>query len=188
MLTKQGKTPPIYQVRRQDRAVGDEAWIKDFLKRAPVGVLASVAGGQPFINTNLFVYAEQEHAIYMHTAAKGRTHDNLENDEKVCFSASEMGRLLPADTAMEFSVEYASVVVFGRVTILRDPEQAKHGLQLVLDKYFPHLRPGMDYHGITLQELKKTAVYRIEIEQWSAKRKQVAEDFPGAFVYGQQPK
>ncbi len=186
-MKSQEISPPIHQVRRQDRAIGDEAWIKGFLRRAAVGVLASAVDGQPFINTNLFVYDEQEHVIYMHTAARGRTHDNLANDGKVCFSASEMGRLLPADTAMEFSVEYASVVVFGEATIVQDSETARHGLQLLLDKYFAHLRPGEDYHEITHQELKKTTVYRINIVQWSAKRKQVAEDFPGAFFYGEAP-
>ena len=65
-------------VRRADRAVTDEAWIVEFMKKAPLGVLAMVSDGQPFINTNMFVYDENKHAIYMHTAVVGRTRATLE--------------------------------------------------------------------------------------------------------------
>jgi hypothetical protein len=55
---------------------------------------------------------------------------------------------------------------------------------MLLDKYFSHLRPGSDYRPITPGEREATAVYRLEISEWSAKRKLVADDFPGAFKWG----
>lgn len=171
------------EVRRSDRAVEDEGWIREFLRRASVGVLATVYEGQPFINSNLFVYDEAENAIFMHTARLGRTRANIEAEERVCFSIMEMGRLLPADEALEFSVEYNGVVVFGRGQVIQDPVEAKRALQLLLDKYAPHLRPGRDYRPTTDEELARTAVYRISIDQWSGKRKKVDEDFPGAYYY-----
>lgn len=172
------------EVRRRDRAVEDDAWIAALLRRAPMASLATAHEGQPFINSNLFVYDAERHVIYMHTARYGRTRANLEAEERVCLSVSEMGRLLPADVALEFSVEYAGASVFGRGAVVTDEAEAFHGLQLLLDKYFPHLRPGEHYRASTAEELARTAVYRISIEEWSGKRKAVAEDFPGAFRYG----
>ena len=174
---------PPNQVRRSDRAVEDEGWMRAFLHRAAVGTLATVHDGQPFINANLFVYDEAAHVIYVHTARVGRTQANIEGDEKVCFSVHEMGRLLPADEALEFSVEYAGVVVFGRASIVEDAGEARYGLQLLLDKYAPHLKPGRDYRPIVDEELARTAVFRIQIESWSGKKKQVEADFPGAYFY-----
>ena len=171
------------EVRRRDRAVEDEAWIVALLRRAPMASLATVNEGQPFINSNLFVYDAERHVIYLHTARYGRTRANLEAEERVCLSVSEMGRLLPAEAALEFSVEYAGVVVFGRGTVVADEAEAFHGLQLLLDKYFPHLRPGEHYRESTAEELARTAVYRIAIEEWSGKRKAVPDAFPGAFRY-----
>lgn len=171
------------QVRRQDREVEDDSWIVAFLHRAAFGALATVYDGQPFINSNIFVYDESDHVIYLHTANVGRTAANVRHSEKVCFSVSKMGRLLPADEALEFSVEYAGVTVFGRARIISDPLQAKRGLQLLLDKYAPHLRPGRDYRSITPEELKRTAVYCIKIEEWSGKKKEAGADFPGAFFF-----
>jgi uncharacterized protein len=173
-------------VRRRDRAVEDDAWIRTFLHRAPLGFLATVGtGGQPFLNSNLFVYDEPRNTIFMHTARLSRTRQNIEQRERVCFSATEMGRLLPASTALDFSVEYASVVVFGRGSLVLDEADAIPALQLLLDKYAPHLEAGRDYRPPVSEEVKRTSVYRIEIEEWSAKRKAVADDFPGAFVYGE---
>src|SRR5262249_9168900 len=138
--------PPsdLTHIRRRDRAVEDEAWIRDMLKRLPFGSLATVADGQPFINTNIFVYREDEHAIYMHTANAGRTRSNVEEDGRVCFAVSEMGRLLPADTALHMSVEYAGVVVFGTAAVVTDEAEARSALEAILAKYVPHLKPGRD--------------------------------------------
>lgn len=174
-------------VRRSDRAVNDEAWMRDLLQRTPVGYLATVHDGQPFLNSNLFVYDAAAHVIYMHTARVGRTPANVAADARICFTVTEMGRLLPAQEALEFSVEYASVVVFGTATIVGDAEEATAALHLLLDKYAPHLERGRDYRPVVAAELKRTAVYRIAITQWSGKQKRVAPDFPGAYFYGRPP-
>jgi nitroimidazol reductase NimA-like FMN-containing flavoprotein (pyridoxamine 5'-phosphate oxidase superfamily) len=176
---------PLAEVRRRDRAVTDEEWIRGMLRRVPTGTLATVRDGQPFVNMNLFVYDESANVIYLHTARAGRTLANLEADERVCFGVSEMGRLLPAPTALHFSVEYAGVVVFGRARVVEDQAEAERALQMLLDKYAPHLRPGRDYRPIQPEELAVTAVYRIEIDEWSGKQKVAPADHPGAFRYGE---
>ncbi|RMG73721.1 MAG: pyridoxamine 5'-phosphate oxidase family protein [Chloroflexi bacterium] len=178
---------PVNAVRRADREVTEEAWIKQFLHSAAVGALATVYDDQPFINTNLFVYDESAHCIYTHTARVGRTQANVAQHQKVCFSIMAMGRMLPADEALEFSVEYAGVMVFGTASIVQDDVEATHALQLLLNKYAPHLKPGQDYRPPVKEELKRTAVYRINIEEWSGKKKEVDADFPGAFWYNEQP-
>jgi uncharacterized protein len=172
-------------VRRRDRAVEDEAWITEFLQTAPIGVLATVDDGQPFINSNLFVFDESRDCIYMHTAKAGRTRTNIEQPEaRVCFSIMEMGRLLPAPTARNFSVEYAGVTVFGTACVVEDLAEAVESLRLLMLKYAPHLEPDVDYVLATEDDLKATSVYRIQIEAWSGKKKEVFEPFEGAFWYG----
>jgi nitroimidazol reductase NimA-like FMN-containing flavoprotein (pyridoxamine 5'-phosphate oxidase superfamily) len=182
-MPKDYATLPKDQVRRRDRAVEDEGWIRTMLHRMPVGVLSTVHEGQPFLNTNLFVYDEAAHCIYMHTARVGRTQANIVAGSPVCFSVSEMGRLLPAAQALSFSVEFAGVTVFGRAAVVAEPEAAEAALQRLLDKYAPHLRPGRDYRPIVAEELARTAVFRIDIEAWSGKQKSVDDDFPGAYRY-----
>ena len=174
------------KVTRQDRAIDDDHWITAFLHQAATGTVATVCDGQPFLSTLLFVYDGTKRAIYFHAARQGRLWENLQagpqgQDAPVCFTASEMGRLLPARTAYNFSVEYQSVVVFGSAHLVETSEEAAHAMQMLLDKYFPHLQPDRDYQPSTPAEIEATAVYRIDIEEWSGKRKAAAADFPGAF-------
>jgi nitroimidazol reductase NimA-like FMN-containing flavoprotein (pyridoxamine 5'-phosphate oxidase superfamily) len=63
------------------------------------------------------------------------------------------------------------VVVFGWLSIVEDAEEAKKGLQLLMDKHFPELRTDIDYEAITDIDLKVTAVLRLDIESWSGKEK-----------------
>lgn len=183
--TNAGRDDHRSVLRRRDRGK-DDAWVAAFLRRAAYGFLATVGqDGQPFLNSNLFVFDDTGggRRIYLHTHRTGRTRDNLEGAEKVAFSATAMGRLLPAPEALEFSVEYAGVVAFGAGRVVEDRDEARTALQMLLDKYAPHLKPGIDYRPTTDEELRRTAVYRIDIESWSGKQKEVAEDFPGAFTF-----
>ncbi len=171
------------KIRRKKNAVNDEAWIKKFLHQAPYGVLATAIQDQPFVSSKLFVYDEQRHAIYLHSADQGRAPDNIRTNPQVCFTATQMGRFLPGMKARDFGVEYASVVVFGQAQIVQDQAEMIEALQMIMDKYAPHLHPGVDYPAISIEELRGTAVCRIEILGWSGKREQVPADFPGAYEY-----
>lgn len=182
-MTSPPRAADVASVRRRDRAIDDEAWIETLLERAAVGSLATVVDGQPFLHVNLFWFDATRRALYLHTARRGRTRSNVEGGEPVCFTVHEMGRLLPAATALEFSVEYASVIAFGRALVVEDDGEAATALQALLDKYAPHLRPGRDYQGVTAEELARTTVMRVDIERWSAKRKVVAGAANGAFEY-----
>ncbi len=186
-MSKDHLNKPLTDVRRSDRAVDDDGWIRQMLHTAAVGTLATAHGDQPFVNTNLFLYDEADSAIYIHTAGTGRTRANVEARTRVCFSVMEMGRLLPAPEALEFSVEYAGVTVFGQAQVIEDEAHCTRVLQAMLDKYAPHLTPNEDYRPPVPEELKRTTVMQIAIESWSGKRKEVPADFPGAYWYPEAP-
>ncbi len=182
-----GWSDPRSEVRRRDRGKDDD-WIRAFLGQPLFGVLATVGPeGQPFVNSNIFVFDENRGCIYLHTHRSGRTRENVNVDDKVAFSVAQMGRLLPAAAALEFSVGYAGVVVFGKGRVVQDGAEAKEALQQLLDKYAPHLQAGRDYRPTTDDELARTAVYRIDIEAWSGKQKEVEADFPGAYEAPEVP-
>ena len=172
-------------MRRADRAM-DDAWIKSFLIRAPFACLSVVWQGRPYAVNNTFVYDPDENALYMHTARNGHLRSIIESQDnaEVCFAVAQMGRLLPADVAKELSVEYDSVVVFGKLHIVHDPRKCKAALEKLAAKYFPHLTPGDDYRVLIPSEVAETTVYRIDIDHWTGKQKRAAADFPGAFEYG----
>ncbi len=160
------------QMRRRDLAIDDKAEIERMLEKAPYGFLATSHEGQPFLRPSLFWYDAVSRRIYLHGARQGRTPSNLESNPRVCYGVASMGRLLPADEAIEFSAEYESVIAFGSARLVTDPEESRRALEGLIQKYFPDLQPGTDYRPITQSELDQTAVYAIEVESWSGKRNQ----------------
>ena len=161
---------PINRVRRRERAVEDEEWIRRFLREARYGVVATECDGQPFVNPLLFAYDEESHALYFHTSREGRICANIRRNPRVCFCASEMGRLVPGAAACGMDVEYGSVVVFGRAEILEDTAEAARALRLLVAKYFPEMGTGEGRPAMTSEEVARPAVYRVRIEAWSGKR------------------
>jgi hypothetical protein len=73
------------------------------------------------------------------------------------------------------------VVVGGNALEVEDAEEKEHALELLMAKYAPHLKPGVDYRPIEADEVLRTSVVRLDIEWWSGKGKVAPEDFPGAY-------
>lgn len=152
-------------MRRQDRAVMEEAWIAGYLTEAPYGVLGTEDDGQPFLTPLTFVYDPETKSLYFHGSRAGRMFRNVSGNDKACFNACRMGAVIRAPQACKFDVEYESVTAFGRLTLLDDAAQGLRALALLATKYGAEAPV-----EIPAEALKRTAVYRFEIEEWSGKR------------------
>lgn len=160
-------TPATAQ--RRPHNARDDAWVRAFLERAEIGHLATAWDGQPFQTPTTFWYDAAGHQLVFHSNIVGRVRANLERDPRACLEASTFGRFLPSNVALEFSVQYASVIVFGRVRVVTEREEQRRLLTGLIAKYFPRLTPDRDYRAITDDELKRTSVYALGIESWSGK-------------------
>jgi uncharacterized protein len=147
----------------------DDEWIRAFLQEARVAHIASSRDGQPFVTPSTFWFDEENHQILFHSNIAGRIRSNIENNPKVCLEVSELGKMLPSNVALEFSLQFRSVVVFGTARLVSDPQEAGRFLYSLIKKYFPLLTPGHEFREITDKELRSTSVYAIQIEEWSGK-------------------
>ena len=124
----------------------DEAWMRAFLREAQVAHIATQWDDQPFVTPTTFWYDEPNERIIFHSNIAGRTRANIEHSPKVCVEVSEAGKLLPSNIALEFSMQYRSVLVFGTVHILETDAAKRAALTGLLEKYFPALRAGRGSH------------------------------------------
>lgn len=161
------KTPANQQRRPQHTR--DDAWTRAFLLRAQVAYVATHWDEQPFLHPTLYWYDPTQEKIYFHSNHKGRLRANSARHAQVCLGVSAFGKLLPSNIALEFSIQYASVVVFGLLQVLSEPEEKRFALEGLIRKYFPHLSAGHEYRPITETELLRTTVYAIDITSWSGK-------------------
>ena len=163
----QHQSPTAFQ--RRPHLTKDDAWIRAFLKEAQVGHIATSSDGQPFLNPSIFWYDEENHQIVFHSNIAGRVRSNIETNPKVSIEASELGKLLPSNVALEFSLQFRSVIAFGTARIVTNPDEARRLLYGLISKYFPAMTAGKEYREITDKELRATSVYAIQFEDWSGK-------------------
>ena len=161
------QSPTAFQ--RRPHLTKDDTWIRTFLKKAQIGHIATSVDDQAYLNPTTFWYDEENHQIVFHSNIAGRVRSNIESNPKVSMEASELGRLLPSNVALEFSLQYRSVVIFGTARLITDAEEAKKLLYDLISKYFPAMSAGKEYREITEKELRATSVYVIKIEEWSGK-------------------
>jgi len=161
------QAPVAFQ--RRPHLTRDDDWIRAFLKEVKVGHIATSSDGQSFINPTTFWYDEAHHQIVFHSNVAGRVRSNIESNPKVSLEASELGKLLPSNVALEFSLQFRSVVVFGSARLVTDPAEARHLLYGLIGKYFPSMSAGKEFREITDKELRATSIYVIQIESWSGK-------------------
>lgn len=160
---------PPAAFQRRPHLTKEDDWIRAFLKSAKVGHIASSVDGQPFINPTTFWFDEENHQVIFHSNVAGRVRSNIESNSKVSLEASELGKFLPSNVAIEFSLQFRSVVVFGTARIVTDPNEARRLLYGLISKYFPKMTVGKEYREITDKELRATSIYAIQIETWSGK-------------------
>jgi len=163
----ESQSPTAFQ--RRPHLTRDDDWIRAFLKEVKVAHIATSSDGQAFINPTTFWYDEADHQIVFHSNVAGRVRSNIESNPKVSLEASELGRFLPSNVALEFSLQFRSVVVFGAARLVGDPVEARRLLYGLIGKYFPSMSAGKEFREITDKELRATSIYALKIESWSGK-------------------
>src|SRR5215212_10697105 len=146
----QNESPTAFQ--RLPEYQRDEVWIRAFLREAKVGHIASARDNQPFLNPTTFWFDEQNHQIVFHSNLAGRIRSNIEANPELCFEASELGKMLPSNVALEFSLQFRSVVIFGRARLIHKPEEARRVLYGLINKYFPTMTASKEFRQITDKE------------------------------------
>ena len=169
--------------QRKPQYTRDDAWIRAFLHKAQVAHVATLWDEQPFVTPTNYYFDEAGHRLIFHSNITGRLRANIERHPRVCAEVYEMGRYLPSNVALEFSVQFRSVMVFGEAHILGDREEQRRMLHLLIAKYFSPMELGKDYRPVTDKELKQTTVYELRIESWSGKenwkdRADQSDDWP----------
>jgi len=165
--TFENQTPTAFQ-RLPDYQREDD-WIREFLQRGEIAHIASRWDLQPFITPTTYFYDEADHRILFHSNITGRIRSNIERHPEVCMEVSEMGKYLPSNVALEFSLQYRSVIVFGKARVIEDQIEQRQVLHKLIAKYFGKMKINEDYRAATDKELRRTSVYEIKIESWSGK-------------------
>jgi nitroimidazol reductase NimA-like FMN-containing flavoprotein (pyridoxamine 5'-phosphate oxidase superfamily) len=105
--------------------------------------------------------------LYIHGSQASRMLRTLKTGVPACVTVTLVDGLVLARSAFHHSINYRSVVIFGKANLVEDPEEKNEALL----SFSEHVIRGRwnDVREPTEQELKATTVLRIELEEVSAK-------------------
>lgn len=159
------KTERTTLTRSPKRGSYDKASILEILKEGLVCHISFTDNGQVYLLPNL--YGVKNDKIYIHGSVGSFMLRSLKTEIDLCFSVTLIDGLVLARSAFHHSVNYRSVIVFGKATIVTDEEERMEALQVLTE----HIVPGR-WKEVRLpnkSEMTKTMILSIPLEEASAK-------------------
>ena len=109
------------KMRRFGQQVSDEECIR-ILKEEPRGVLSMIGeNGYPYGIPLDHWYSDEDGKLYFHGAVTGHKIDAIKKCDKACYCVYNQGYRKEGEWALNIT----SVVIFGRIRPVNDPEKAK---------------------------------------------------------------
>jgi uncharacterized protein len=155
-------------VREADRAVYDRETVYRILDEGFLCHAGFVVDGQPFVIPTS--YGRKDATLYIHGSAASRMLRQIKEGVPVCITVTLLEGLVLARSIFNHSMNYRSVVILGKATLVDDPEEKLAALRILSE----HILPGRweDSRQPNERELKATSVLRVPIEEFSAKVRQ----------------
>ena len=155
-----------FHPRRADREITDPAEHARILKAGKYAIIAMADANEPYIVTLNYGYDAPNARLYFHCAIEGLKLDILTRNENVCATVIEDHGYRVGECEHAFS----SLVIRGKMRLVADLDDKKHGLDVLLR----HLEPDPD--PIRARNIKDDASYdkvgilRLDIEMMSGKQ------------------
>jgi nitroimidazol reductase NimA-like FMN-containing flavoprotein (pyridoxamine 5'-phosphate oxidase superfamily) len=151
--------------RKPQRADYDRATIDKILDEGLICHVGFSVDGQTFVLPMIHVRVGDK--VYLHGSPASRTLQALARGVEACLTVTLIDGLVLARSAMHHSMNYRSVVLFGKASVVDDPVEKGVALHALTE----HLIPGRwaDVRGPTDRELWQTQVLAVPIHEASAK-------------------
>jgi uncharacterized protein len=165
MSEAQTPTQRTRVVREAERAVYDREAIYRILDEGFLCHVGFTVDGQPFVIPTS--YGRKDASLYIHGSAASRMLRQMKDGVAVCVTVTLLDGLVLARSVFNHSMNYRSVVILGKATIVEDPQEKLAALRVLSE----HIIPGRwdDARQPNERELKATSVLRVPIEEFSAK-------------------
>lgn len=158
-------TPRTKLGRKPTRGVFDRDAVYRILDEGFLCHVAFVVDGQPYAIPT--AYARVGDDVYVHGSSASRMLRTLAEGVDLCLTVTLLDGLVLARSAFNHSMNYRSVVILGRATLVSDAAEKLAALEAITNHIVPdrwdRLRPPTD------QEVKATTVLVLPIVEASAK-------------------
>ena len=156
-------------MRRADRAIPDAADLDAILGGGRYTTVAMARGGEPYVVTLSYGFDPARRAMYFHAAHEGLKHEFIRANPTVCATVVVDGGY----RAGECAHQYRSVVIRGTMAEVTDPDEARHGMRVLLGQLEAEADRDRlwDKHGLKDDGVYgRMAVIRLDITEMSGKQ------------------
>jgi nitroimidazol reductase NimA-like FMN-containing flavoprotein (pyridoxamine 5'-phosphate oxidase superfamily) len=139
--------------------------IKRLIDKCEVCYMGMVDGeGMPYVLP--FNFGLENMEIYLHSAAVGKKIDILQQNPNVClaFSADHELKFVNEEIACSYSMRFRSVLAFGKVVFIEDPEEKKKALNIIMRQYVK--KDDFEYNMPAVLDVK---VYKVVVDRFTGK-------------------
>lgn len=159
------KTERTTLKRLPARGVYDRELVYRILDEGLICHVGFAIEGRPFVIPT--GYARVQDRLYIHGSQASRMLRSLQRGIDACVTVTLLDGLVLARSAFHHSMNYRSVVVFGKAMLVDDVDEKLSALRA----FSEHMIPGRwdDARKPTAQELKATTVLSLPLEEASAK-------------------
>jgi nitroimidazol reductase NimA-like FMN-containing flavoprotein (pyridoxamine 5'-phosphate oxidase superfamily) len=113
-------------------------------------------------------YGRDGDIVYLHGSAASRLfRDARGRDIDICMTVTFVDGLVVARSTYNTDINYRSVVIIGQATEVKDLEEKRHGLELMVDQIIPGR--SRDARPPTEKELRSTMLLKLPLGESSAK-------------------
>ena len=165
MPETQNPTPRTRVVREPERGVYELETIYRILDEAFLCHVGFSVEGQPYVIPTSF--GRRDASLYIHGSAASRMLRQMKDGVPVCVTVTLIDGLVLARSIFNHSMNYRSVVIVGKATLVDDPAEKLAALRILSE----HIIPGRwdEVRQPNEREVKATSVLRLPIEEFSAK-------------------
>jgi hypothetical protein len=149
-------------MRRKDREITDIALIEDIIRNSLVCRLGMSRDDQPYVIPLCFAYSDN--TLYFHSAGEGLKLEILQQNPNVCVEFDIDQEVVQGDKPCKWSMQYRSVIGFGKASFVEDFEEKRKGLDAIMKHYsgrsFEYVEP----------EIESTCIIKVDIESMTGKK------------------
>ncbi|MGO1371745.1 MAG: pyridoxamine 5'-phosphate oxidase family protein [Senegalia sp. (in: firmicutes)] len=177
-------------MRRKDREMDREFGLK-VIDKTQYGIVSMIdEDGFPY-GLPLSIVRDKN-TLYFHSAKEGKKVDIFKDNPKVSiafignvlvpenYTKDELDEIIKDEKKIGlliskvFTTQFESAIARGNVKLIEDKEEQIKAMEIICKKYTP---TKMDYFNAAIEAgLKRTNIYKVEIENLTAKRKKYDEN------------
>lgn len=150
------------KMRRTDREIKERGIIDEIINKAEICRIAVCDGDIPYIVPANYGYDGKN--IYIHSAKAGRKVEVLKKNNNVCFEVDVDQKLIRDETACKWTIEFRSVIGFGKAYFVEDTDEKTAALDLLMKHYEPEKK--FTYND---KMVKDVGIIRIELDEVTGK-------------------